>query len=174
VDQAVNPRLLSFILEARMYNTYADLVDSLSAAPEILTALLHNCSQEQAQAARGGDEGWSVVEVICHLRDAEERALARNRLMRDQDNPPVLGYDQEELARAGNYAAADLREALASFIRLRTTNVNELAALTPEQWQRPGVHSDLGPISISAHMAHMASHDAVHCAQIARQLGLAG
>jgi hypothetical protein len=157
-----------------MYNTYADLVDSLRATPEILTGLLHSCTQAQAQAARGGDEGWTVVEVICHLRDAEERALARDRLMRDQDNPPILGYDQEELARLGNYAAADLRAALASFIALRATHVSELAALTPEQWQRQGLHSDVGPISIGGHIAHMASHDAVHCAQIARQLGLAG
>ncbi len=156
-----------------MYNIYADLVDALRATPEILSGLLHNCSQEQAQAACGGDEGWSVVAVICHLRDAEERALERDRLLRDQDNPLILGYDQEELARAGNYAAADLREALASFIRLRAAHVAELAALTPEQWQRSGKHSDLGPMTISAHMAHMASHDAVHCAQIARQLCLA-
>lgn len=155
-----------------MYNTSADLVDAFRATPVILTALLHNCTQEQALAARGGDEGWSIVEVICHLRDAEERAVARTRLMRDQDNPPIQAYDQEQLAREGNYAAADLREALAAFIGYRNEHLTELAALTPDQWERTGAHSELGTITISNHTAHMSSHDAVHCAQIAQQLGL--
>lgn len=157
-----------------MYDIARDLLDSFRATPEILRGLLHACTDEQARDARGGDEGWSVIEVICHLRDAEERAHQRTRQMRDHDNPLIEGYDQEELARAGNYAAADLRAALDGFLAARAAHLADLAALTAEQWQRPGTHSEIGPISIASHAAHMASHDAIHCAQIARQLGRAG
>ena len=155
-----------------MYDIAQDLLDSFRATPAILHGLLHGCTQEQAVAARGGDEGWSVVEVICHLRDAEERAHQRTCQMRDQANPLLAGYDQEAWARERNYAAADLRQALAGFVAARSAHLAALAALAPEQWQRPGTHSELGPISIASHAAHMASHDAIHCAQIARQLGL--
>ncbi len=94
-----------------MANVSQDLLDSLRAMPEVLDALLEGCTQEQASAARGGDEGWSVVEVVCHLRDAEERALERMRLMRDNDNPVIPAYDQDTWARERNYAAANLRAA---------------------------------------------------------------
>jgi hypothetical protein len=49
-----------------MYDTPKDLLDAFRAAPEVLEALLRSCTQEQAQAARGGGEDWSVVEVVCH------------------------------------------------------------------------------------------------------------
>src|SRR5690348_5024970 len=102
-----------------MYNIPADLLDAFRAAPAIFEALLRGCTQEQAAAARGGDEGWSVVEVVCHLRDAEERGLERMRAMRDQEEPFLPGYDQDQWARERNYAAADLRAALGALLRFR-------------------------------------------------------
>src|SRR6266498_378731 len=92
------------------------LIDALRAAPAVLEGLLDGCTQAQAQAARGGDENWSVVEVMCHMRDAEERALERMRAMRDEQNPRIEGFDQEAWARERNYAGSNLREALNAFI----------------------------------------------------------
>ena len=153
-----------------MYNIPKDLLDAFRAAPDVFTALLKDCTQEQARAAIGGDENWSVVEVICHLRDAEERGLERMRALRDDDNPFVAGYDQDAWARERNYAAADLREALDAFLRFRATHVEELAALTPEQWERAGMHQEQGEINIWGHTLHLVAHDTSHAAQIARQL----
>lgn len=154
-----------------MYNTPKDLLDGYRAAPKVLEALLQGVTQAQAQRARGGDEGWSVVEVVCHLRDAEERALERNLAMRDQTNPSLPGYDQEAWARERNYAAADLRQAVKSFVNFRERHVAMLEALTPAEWERTGQHSEIGQITILTQTAHMVGHDLVHLAQIARQLG---
>jgi hypothetical protein len=153
-----------------MYDTAGDLLDAFRAAPEVFEALLRDCTQEQARAARGGDEGWSVVEVLCHLRDAEERGIARMRAMRDQDEPQLPAYDQERWAKERNYADADLREALGAFLRFRAQHIAELAALPPEGWERTGLHEEQGRITIAAHTAHLVSHDFIHAAQIARQL----
>src|SRR5512143_2155866 len=153
-----------------MYNLPHDLIDALKATPETLTALLDGVSQSQAASARGGDEDWSVVEVICHLRDAEEISLQRMQAMRDTDNPPITGYDQEGLARQRNYKAQDLRSALAGFIAFREKYLTGLQALRPDDWERPGAHNEFGRITILEHTVHHACHDAIHCAQIARQL----
>lgn len=48
----------------RMQDTYSYLVDALRAMPIVFQALLQGCTQEQAQARRGGDDGWSVLEVL--------------------------------------------------------------------------------------------------------------
>ncbi len=143
-----------------MQDTYNYLVDALRAALTVFDALLHDCTQEQAQAARGGDEGWSVVEIVCHLRDNEECVLERMGLMRD-----------EAWARERNYAADDLREALAAFVRLRASHIAELAALTPAEWERTGQHQERGRITISNQTLRVVCHDTIHAAQLARQLG---
>lgn len=153
-----------------MYNPHKDLLDAYRVAPDILDALLEGCTQERAVAAKGGDEGWSVIEVVCHLRDAEERALERMRTLRDSDNPLLAAYDQDAWALERNYAGANLREAVAAFAHFREDHVAELAALSPEGWERVGQHEEQGPITIADHTLHLVSHDTQHLAQIARQL----
>ena len=153
-----------------MYNSIRDMLDAFQATPEVLKNLLEDVSQEQAQSAKGGDEDWSVVEVLCHLRDAEEFALNRNTMMHDQDNPNIIPYDQEQLAIGRRYADQDLHQVLSDFLSLRREHVSLLENLTEEDWHRPGQHPEAGRIEIFDHTLHMVCHDAVHCAQIARQL----
>lgn len=153
-----------------MYDTADELVGILRATPEILQVVLSTFTEERARAARGGDEGWSVLEVLCHLRDTEEWALERMRKMRDQANPVIHGFNQEIWARERNYAADRVEAALAGFVRLRAQHVAELEALPSGDWERPGRHSKVGAVTIMSHTIHIAHHDAVHSAQIARQL----
>lgn len=154
-----------------MYDTGKDLLDALAAAPDTFRFLLRDVTQERAASARGGDEGWSVVEVMCHLRDAEERSCERVRLMRTEDNPLLSGYDQDEWAKERDYAAQDLRQALDDYVRFREQHIKELAALSPQDWERPGRHEEQGDITIAAHTLHIVAHDAQHAAQLAWQLG---
>ena len=154
-----------------MQDTFNYLVDALRATPTVLDVLLHGYTQEQAQAVRDGDENWSVVELVCHLRDNEECVLERMRLMRDETDPFIAAYDQEQWARERHYAADNLREALAAFVRLRTSHIAELAALTLAEWERTGQHQERGRITISDQTLRIVCHDAIHAAQLARQLG---
>ena len=153
-----------------MYDLHRDLLDALRATPETLEGLLHGVSLAQARSAVGGDENWSVVEVLCHLRDAEEINLSRVEAMRTGSNPPIAPFDQLALARERNYREADPGSAMADFTRLRARYVALLAALSEEDWERTALHNELGSITIFTQGLHRASHDAVHCAQIARQL----
>ena len=155
-----------------MYDIPKDLLDAFRSTSAVLDALLAGCTQEQAQRARGGDDNWSVAEVICHLRDAEERALQRMRTMRDEEDPFLGAYDQEAWARERNYSKADLRQALAAFLQLREQHIAELEALAADDWERSGTHEEQGRITISTHTLHMVAHDAQHEAQIARQLAI--
>jgi hypothetical protein len=154
-----------------MYDLNHDMLEALKATPEILSGLVAGKSADQVHNKRGGDEGWSVVEVLCHLRDAEEISIQRMEAMRDQDNPSITSYDQEALAREHNYQKTELLPALAGFTAYRERLLAVLSSLTPEQWERTGRHTEIGQITIFAYAIHKASHDAIHCAQIARQLG---
>ena len=153
-----------------MYNLPQELLDAIKVMPDTLNGLLSRVSDEQAKAAKGGDENWSVVEVVCHLRDAEEFTLKRVEAMRDQDNPQIVGYDQAALAMERKYNKADLQSALQGFLSLREKLITTLSALSPEAWERGGEHNENGHITIFSYILHIVAHDSIHCAQIARQL----
>ena len=153
-----------------MYDVPSEMLTMLRSTPATLRRLLDGVTQEAAARSRGGDEGWSIVEVVCHLRDAEERALERMRILRDADEPLIAGYDQEAWARERRYAEDDLGRALEAFVAFRASHVAELEALAPGAWDRSGTHEEVGTITIAGHTLHIAAHDAVHLAQIATQL----
>lgn len=155
-----------------MYDLHRELIETIAVTPEILTGLLRGVDETQARTAKGGDENWSVIEVLCHLRDAEEIGLGRMQAMRDQDHPLAAGWDQNALAVEKKYAEADLAPALAAFTETRAAYVAALKALTPEQWERTGHNNEIGVITIVAQAIHRTYHDAIHCAQIARQLSI--
>jgi hypothetical protein len=151
-----------------MYDSARDLIDSMAAAPDALDGLLAGVDADLAGRARSGDEGWNVVQVVCHLRDAEERAVERLRAMRDEDVPYLPGYDQDAWANERDYAGDDLRAATAAFARHRGEHVAALRALPGAAWERAGRHEEQGRITILNHAIHIATHDLQHIAQIAR------
>jgi hypothetical protein len=145
---------------------YAELIEINQTTPVILRTLVRGLDRDAAHQAGEGE--WAVIQVVAHLADAEERAVERVRVMSSENHPPLFGYDQEELAERRGYLEMDLSEQLDRFERLRTERVDALSALDDAGWSRIGNHDHYGPITIHDLMAHMAKHDAVHLAQIAR------
>jgi hypothetical protein len=154
-----------------MYDTKQDLTDALGATPDILAQLLSGLLEKPGGLPPASPGEWSAVEIICHLRDAEERALERMRKMRDQKNPVIEGYDQAAWAADRNYKGDDVWKALEKFRALRGMHVDDLKKLAFEDWQRGGKHAEFGHITILAQTLHSASHDAVHLRQLARLAG---
>jgi uncharacterized damage-inducible protein DinB len=152
-----------------MFDTQTELLDTYRATPTILRALLREVSDEQARARADADD-WSIIEVVAHLADAEETATERVTLLVQQDRPRLAAYDQDERARARNYIGLDLAATLERFARLRAAQIALLSTSDAAIWQRAGVHDEAGEITVEALTAHMAAHDAIHLAQIARLL----
>ncbi|MGC2197583.1 MAG: DinB family protein [Terriglobales bacterium] len=114
---------------------------------------------------------WSVTEILAHLAEDELSSTWRYRQMLEHDGPELLGFDQELWARLGDYASWKSREALEMFRLLREANLRMFAQLTPEQWQRHGVHAERGKLTVQELCRHMAAHDMNHIEQVRRILG---
>jgi len=56
----------------------------------------------------------------------------------------LLGFDRDEWARLGDYDSWTPRAAIEMFRLLREPNLRMLARLTPDEWQRWGIHAELG------------------------------
>jgi hypothetical protein len=146
---------------------------TMRKTPVILAAILRGVTQDQAQAATDGPDGWSVVEVMCHLRDYEELFFRRARMILETDNPKLPGYDQAELARERDYAHQDLAAAFQEYVDTRQQYLNLLTSLDENQWQRTGIHPETSDITLLELAMNIGLHDVNHIEQIAHTLGLA-
>ena len=94
----------------------------------------------------------------------------RYRQMIEHDGATLLGFDQDQWARLGDYDSWTAREALEMFRLLREANLRMFARLTPEEWQRCGAHTERGKITVEDLARMMAGHDVNHIIQVRRLL----
>ena len=115
---------------------------------------------------RPAPDKWSVSEIIAHLADTEIVAGWRLRLILGSPGTPILGFDQDAWAEAGQYSKRDTRKSLEQFKAFREANLALLKSLRPEQWKHHGVHSERGIETIEHITVMFAGHDVNHIMQI--------
>ena len=147
------------------------LIRGLKQNATVLEGILLGVSQADAAGSTDGPDGWSVLQIVCHLRDLEEIFNQRVALILAGGNPAYPRIDVEALARERDYAGQDLRAAEAELRAHRRRFVATLERLTPDQWEMTGVHPVYGPQDVERLVFQTAFHDVDHLDQITRCLG---
>jgi DinB superfamily len=145
-------------------------INLMHKTAEILGHLLRGVTQEQAVILRDGPEGWTVLEVLCHLRDFDTIFRQRAQMMVDQQQPALPAYDHEAMVLEKQYAAEDLAYVYDEFRLSRQQTCAFFEALTTEQWERAGIHPERGHFSMTDAVIQVGHHDIDHIEQIARIL----
>ena len=119
-----------------------------------------------AELDRPGPEGgWSARQVAHHLADSEATAFVRLRRLVAEDDPTIIGYDEPEYARRLHYDRP-IGSSLAVLRAVRAASLEMLEALTADEWERSGTHSESGPYSVDDWLRIYAAHCHDHAAQI--------
>jgi uncharacterized damage-inducible protein DinB len=147
----------------------ADSIAMQREAPRRLARLMEGVPDEVLSRPPGPGK-WSVCAIIAHLAEDELVSSWRYRQMIEHSGATLAGFDQDEWARLGDYDSRTPREALEMFRLLREANLRMFARLTPEEWQRHGVHAERGRITVEDLARHMAGHDINHIGQVRRLL----
>ena len=137
---------------------------------ETLGHILKNTTQEQATTLRDGLEGWTILEVLCHVRDFDGFFHGRAQQMLNEDNPQLPGYDHEALAIERNYNGEELAYAYDELVQSRQRFIEFFNNLSDEQWERVGVHPERGHFTMLDAAIQVGMHDMVHIEQITRIL----
>lgn len=141
----------------------------------ILNGLLKGVDQETAGTAKDpadGDKGWTILEVMGHLLDFEILCNDRISGIVAEENYHLKPINVETLPIEHDYLGKQLSDVIAQRAEWRAKNIALMETLTPEQWDRVGVHPTRGPISIDAIGLQFTTHDVDHLDQIVRILGL--
>ncbi len=141
----------------------ADPLKVLSETPAQLAAVLAKFSPQQLRK-RPAPGKWSAAEIVIHLSEVEMMVGVRVRLVVGTNGINIQGFDQD--AWASRYANTDLQLALDAFHALRAANLAMYRALTPEEWEHYGIHSERGKESARRIVELCAGHDINHLRQL--------
>jgi hypothetical protein len=152
-------------------STRAELIARYADGYNAVTDALAGLSAEELDAREAPGE-WSPREVIHHLADSEMTSAIRIRRLIAEDQPLIVGYDQEEFARRLHYNRP-IEGSLAAFKGARESTVPLLLAMTDEEWARYGTHSEFGHFPAEEWLESYANHAHDHADQIRRAVAVA-
>jgi DinB superfamily len=141
---------------------------TLRKTPALLDFVLAGLDEAAACALRDGPDGWSILFIVCHLRDYERVVAARVEAMLADDDPTLPSMDNDALVREGDYAARSLAAVREELRAGRAALLDRLAGLDAARWQRPGYHPQQGAATVLDVAINAGLHDVDHLEQIAR------
>ena len=143
----------------------AQITAYLRQVPDLIDKTIEGLSDEALRRHPSPDE-WSVLEVCCHLRDAAEFEGERVRRLAEEDEPTLVPYDQEALARERDYQGDDIRRVRTALRAFWGGLAYQLEGLTDEQWERGGVHPEIGRVTVRSRAERQVEHAREHLAQL--------
>jgi len=144
-------------------------MEILAETADALGGIVSAGSVEQMRA-RPFPGKWTPNEIIGHLADAEWVYGFRIRLILGQDQPTILGMDQDSWVTSQRHNDREPRDLLEMFEGLRRFNLAIWRQMTPADFERTGQHNERGPESLGTMLRMLAGHDLSHIDQINRYL----
>jgi DinB family protein len=141
-----------------------ELLDRYKDGYRVIAEALVGATDEELDA-RPAPGKWSAREVVHHLADSEMIAAVRARLLVAVDNPPIVGFDQDEFARR-LYYDRPIEASLDAFKTARRTTAELLEKLTEAEWLREGTHTQHGRYTLQRWLEIYSDHAHKHAEQI--------
>lgn len=143
-------------------------IDRLACFPRSLQSLAAGITDADMRF-KPAPPHWSILEVLCHLADEEERDFPA-RLARTLAGEPWEPIDPEGWAHQHRYNEQSPAETIARFATAREQSLAWLHGLGAIDWEASHEHPILGRVCAGDLFASWVAHDALHLRQIAKRL----
>ena len=153
------------LIQIENIKTRWDILEKLQETPKAAAASFREASDNVVRR-KPTPEQWSMLEILCHLRDVEQLFVERYGKIANHDRPQLRLINQDELATKLHYNEDDPAVALREFQAFRAETVTLLSALAQQSWERVGLHPKRGEWSIAANAVMHVAHDAKHLARL--------
>jgi hypothetical protein len=144
-----------------------ELVSRYREGPGVLADAVTRLSEVQLDH-KPADGGFSAREVVHHTADSEMTSAVRLRRLVAEEQPLITGYDPDLFAARLHYARRPVQPSLDAIRSARESTASILDALSDAEWERAGVHSEMGSYSIDTWLEVYAAHCHDHAEQVRR------
>ncbi len=146
-------------------NNLAETLERFRRGPELLAVMLTGVYGDEVDFVTAPDK-WSIRQLTAHLADTELVAAHRFRQVIAEHEPKLMAFDQEAWAKNLDYARRLPKQSLETLRRLRAENYELLKALPEDAFERTGLHSERGPITLRQMLTTFADHVENHARQM--------
>jgi hypothetical protein len=155
---------MAFLLESA--------IPVLTRTPKVLDLMLRDLPPPWITGTEGPST-WSPYDVIGHLIHGERTDwMSRvEHLLTHGESKPFQRFDR--YAQFENSRGKSLGQLLDTFAQLRAESLRRLTALELGEvdLDRPGLHPELGRVTLGQLLATWVAHDLDHIVQVARVMG---
>lgn len=144
-------------------------VRDLAGTPPAVSALVVGLA-DAAWRWRPADGGWTLLEIVHHLRDEEHEDFPlRLRLTLEDPTQPWPPIDPPSWVNERAYNEADPAAVLHEFTVARESNLVWLKGLEEPVWENTYDHPLAGPLSARRLVRNWRAHDLLHLRQLLRR-----
>ncbi len=112
--------------------------------------------------ARPVEGQWTIRELVWHVVDSDIILADRMRRVIAEENPPLTAFDETAFVRRLFYEQRPLEPALKLFEANRLVMADVLRRMKPEDFERRGIHSEVGPLTLLELLQKTVSHPLHH------------
>jgi hypothetical protein len=141
------------------------LIQAYSRGAELLRRTVGS-TPESNWDARPIDGAWSIRQVVCHLADSEIVYADRMKRVIAEDNPTLFEADPNVFMPALYCSERPWETELNVIETIRAHMLPILQSCNAEDFQRIGVHSLDGPMTLETLLQRVTSHIPHHIAFI--------
>ena len=109
---------------------------------------------------------WSIHETVAHLADLELVTSARCRWILFEDNPTLIGYDQDPWVNGWRREEEPFPETFQRLRVLRQSQLRLFRNCSEAELERTAMHQDHGAITLGFLRSLVAGHDLNHLRQM--------
>jgi len=135
----------------------ATLIDHYAFGGEKLAAAIRGLSEEDLKAKPVPGK-WSTQQVVIHLMDAEMAFADRIKRVVATDNPPLLAWDENKFSANLFYEEQSTEDAVKLIDLTRRQVTKILRTLPAEAFDRSGMHSEAGKLTLTQIVAKANDH----------------
>lgn len=137
--------------------TMSELIEAYLQGPRTLRQAVAGMTREQL-LARSVPGKWSTLECVCHLADFDPILADRMKRVIAEDNPTLIGADENRFAAALAYHERDVEEELTIIDKTRQQLARILRKLPAEALSRLGQHNERGPRTLEQLLTTTINH----------------
>lgn len=137
------------------------LIEHYAAGGEKLSLAIRGLTRDDLVAVPPADANvgrWSIQQVVIHCMDSDLIAADRIKRMIAEDNPTLIGYDENRFVENLFYADQPAEQAVQVLDQNRKLFANVLRKLPREAWQRRGTHNERGTINVLGYLKSTVDH----------------